>query len=484
MESQISVFERQRPAYLQLVELLAEEEGTVPEALRVAERFKARSLLEINTGNGIDLAQELSAGEREREQALETRVIEGNRTLFRAAGSLQQSEAQREEQLAILNAARVELEGFRSEMRLRHPRRGERDVEIPASLALPDADAVELVVAEERTIAFIVPAAGSGRSIRAVQIPIARTDLTARSERYLRALSSRSFAYRTEARALYDTLIAPLAPYLPGDGPLCIVPDGPLWSLPFPTLIAPDGRHLAEQRAITVTPSLALLHIARPRRGGQATLLAFGNPRVGGTAHETVRAAAYDIPLSSLPEAETEVRTISALYDVGTTHVRDDATETAFKRESAKYRILHLATHGFVASGAPLYSGLVFSSDGENDGILEAREVAEMKLDADLAVLSACDTAAGEISDGEGVVGLSWAFLAAGCPTTIVSQWKAESAATARLMVELHRQLRRHETSAEALRRAQMSLMRSEAYWHPYYWAPFIVVGRNAVVGN
>jgi CHAT domain-containing protein len=131
-----------------------------------------------------------------------------------------------------------------------------------------------------------------------------------------------------------------------------------------------------------------------------------------------------------------------------------------------------------------MYSGLVFSNDEENDGILEAREVADMTLGADLAVLSACDTASGRISQGEGMVGLSWAFLAAGCPTTVVSQWRADSAATAKLMIEFHRRMTQGHTPAEALRGAQKSLMRSEAHWHPYYWAPFIVVGRDHTIAH
>jgi len=480
-QANILVFERQLAPFLELVNIFLEQEDTIPAALRVAEEFKARELLEINAGKEADLSRAFSAEEREREKTFEARVTEGNRILFAKVGSRES----REKELAALNAARVELESFRSQMRLEHPRVAQRDVGIPAQLSLPDADAVEFVVTEERTIAFIVPSAASGRPIRAIAIPITQNDLATRIERYLRALSSRSFGYREEASALYATLIAPVAPYVRGDGPLTIVPDGALWSLPFQTLIAPGGTHLAEQRPIVIAPSLAILHTQRPRRDGRATtLLAFGNPNIGGTAKETVRAAAVDIPLSSLPEAEAEVRMIARLYDGGTVHVGNDATESKFKLESSKYRVLHLATHGFVASGAPLYSGLVFSGDAANDGILEAREVADMKLDADLAVLSACDTGAGEISGGEGVVGLSWAFLAAGCPTTVVSQWKADSAATARLMIELHRQLRRRHTPAEALRRAQLSLIRSEAHWHPYYWAPFIVVGRNDVIGH
>ena len=478
-EAKISFFERQLAPYRELVDILVERDDTIAEGLRIAEQIKARELLDASAGHGNDLSSGLSEEEREREKVLEGQVTERNRALF---GHVDSHDSR--EEVSALNRARVELAGFRAQMRSKYPRLAQRDVAIPEHLPLVDSDAVEFVIGEKRTIAFIVPAARSGKSIRTVEIPIMRSSLSARIDQYLRSLSGRSFGYRSEARALYDTLIAPLAPFVGGDGPLCIIPDGPLWSLPFHTLVAPDGSHLAEQRPLAFAPSLAILHVQRPQRDGGVTLLAFGNPRVGGTARDTVRIATEDAAIGPLPEAEEEVQAISGLYDVGTVHVGDDATESAFKREASKYRILHLAMHGFVASGAPLYSGLVFSDDNENDGILEAREVAGMKLSADLAVLSACNTGAGQISEGEGVLGLSWAFLAAGCPTTVVSQWKADSAATSRLMIELHRQLRKRRTPAEALRRAQLSLIRSETHWHPYYWAPFIVIGRNHAIAH
>ena len=475
LQGKISLFERQIAPYVLFVELLAEQEDDVPAALRIAERMKARTLLEASARTGDDLSVHLTGDERQREKTLELRVTEGNRALLRRTDSREK----REKEVAALNAARLELAGFRSDMRLRHPEIAQRDIAIPENLRLPDSDAVEFVVGEQQILAFVVPSAATKSTIRAIAIPIKRSELTARIERYLRALSSRSFGYRSEARALYDTLIAPLTPFL-HEGPLTIIPDGPLWSLPFQTLIAPSGAHLAEMRPIAFAPSLGMLHMERPQREARG-LLAFGNPRVEGTARETVRLAAGDVPIGPLPEAEKEVRAISGMYPLGTVRIGEEATESAFKREAASYRILHVATHGFVAAGAPLYSGLIFSADAANDGILEAREVADMKLGADLAVLSACDTGTGGISEGEGVVGLSWAFMAAGCPTTVVSQWKADSAATTRLMIEFHRQITRQHSPAEALRRAQKSLIRSEEYWHPYYWAPFMVVGRNTL---
>jgi CHAT domain-containing protein len=101
----------------------------------------------------------------------------------------------------------------------------------------------------------------------------------------------------------------------------------------------------------------------------------------------------------------------------------------------------------------------------------------ELDLKADLAVLSACETARGRIGAGEGVIGLSWALFVAGCPTTVVSQWQVESASTTELMVGFHRRLRDGAGKAEALRGAALALMADDRYNHPFYWAGFIVIG-------
>jgi CHAT domain-containing protein len=111
-----------------------------------------------------------------------------------------------------------------------------------------------------------------------------------------------------------------------------------------------------------------------------------------------------------------------------------------------------------------------------------------MKLDlkADLAVLSACETARGRVGAGEGMIGLSWALFVAGCPTSVVSQWKVESASTTELMLEFHRQLKSQISNqadgfsaARALREAALKLQRTAAYRHPFYWAGFVVAGKG-----
>jgi CHAT domain-containing protein len=124
-------------------------------------------------------------------------------------------------------------------------------------------------------------------------------------------------------------------------------------------------------------------------------------------------------------------------------------------------------------------------TDGAEDGMLEAREILDQDLRAELAVLSACETARGEFESGEGVVGMSWALMMAGMPTVVVSQWKVDSASTTQLMVALHRNLHQGLSEApmagkaEALRKAAMEMAADPRYRHPFYWAGFAMLGNG-----
>jgi CHAT domain-containing protein len=150
--------------------------------------------------------------------------------------------------------------------------------------------------------------------------------------------------------------------------------------------------------------------------------------------------------------------------------------------EAPNYRILHEAAHGVLDSNNPLSSFLDLNRTGGDmeDNVLSAREILKMRLRADVAVLSACEMARGKYRFGEGMIGMSWAFLIAGTPTTVVSQWKVDSASTSQLMVAFHKNLKSHPDfsgKADALRASALALLENSQYKHPFYWAGFVVVG-------
>ena len=145
--------------------------------------------------------------------------------------------------------------------------------------------------------------------------------------------------------------------------------------------------------------------------------------------------------------------------------------------------MLHLAAHGVLDDVNPLYSRFLLATESNSeDGFLEAREIMKLDLHADLAVLSACQTARGQVASGEGLIGMSWALFIAGTSTTVVSQWKVDSASTARLMIDFHRNLQSEKGrsgAAEALRKAALKLMADPKYRHPFFWSGFVVVGNG-----
>jgi len=185
-----------------------------------------------------------------------------------------------------------------------------------------------------------------------------------------------------------------------------------------------------------------------------------------------------------LPSSREEVLEIGGLFppDRRTLRLGRQATEASVKRERlTDYRILHFATHAVMDEEVPALSGVVLSlvDTGEEDGVLRMNEIFNLHLDADLVVLSACQTGLGKLVKGEGMVGLTRAFLYAGSPRVVVSLWEVNDLAMPEFMKKFYDGIRRGENAATALRRAKLAMLQSDspAYHHPYFWAPFVLVG-------
>jgi len=334
-----------------------------------------------------------------------------------------------------------------------------------------------------------------GFSVSVHQIEIKQSDLESRCRRFREMLANMDLTFQSEALALYQLLWSPAAEELRRAHSVVIIPDGPLWEMPFQSLMPTSGHYLIEQHSISYAPSLtALRELARlaSRRGRQTadrrTLLAVGNPTIPGEAKTRALSVFMDESLGPLPDAENQVVALKQIYGENRSaiYVGQAATEERIKADAAKYSILNFATHCLLDNANPIYSHLVLSTSpgSREDGLLEAWEVMNLDLNADLAVLSACETARGKISPGEGVIGLAWAFFVAGCPSIVVTQWKVESSSTTELVVAFHRNLKYFMSSpawtlkkVEALRSAALKLIRSEKYKHPFYWAGFVLVG-------
>jgi len=493
-------FERRLAAYHGALSLLIQQ-GRPMEALVFAERSKARVILDVLRNGRVDIHRALTAEERRQENDFKDSLLGLNRRLAQARQSADgqpQKIAQLREQL---EKARLNFEVFLTAAYAAHPelkvQRGEAPVIQAQDLAalLPDANTalLEYVVTEDKTYLFVITKA-AGKLAADVQdytLDINRDELSRQIEGFRRRLAERNLGVRAPAHKLYDLLLKPAQSLLGGKSNLIIAPDDRLWGLPFQALLDERDRYLIERSAVSYAPSLTVLREMRARsdkrraESAPSTLLALGNPLIGQETVERARLSLRDEKLSPLPEAEAEVRALGRLYGArrSKVYIGAEAREDRLKAEAGQARILHFATHGVLNNAAPLYSYLALAQGDKNeDGLLEAWELMQLDLKADLAVLSACETARGRTSAGEGVIGLTWALFVAGTPATVVSQWEVESASTRDLMLGFHRQLQAPRaagrlTKAESLRRAALKLMKNPATSHPFYWAGFVLVG-------
>jgi CHAT domain-containing protein/Tfp pilus assembly protein PilF len=509
-QEQQQFFESRVAPYHLMVDLLVGQKADA-EAFAYAERAKGRALLDAIESDVAQRATSMTTEEKERERKLIGQIVSLNARIYRQRASPQPDESLLKELNAHLEKARLEYEAFMTGLYAAHPElkvwRGEMKPlkleEVGPLLENATTAFLEFVVTEHRTHLFVLTKKGSqptgfssSPDLKVYTIDIDQKELAQRAALFRERVANKDVGIDHIARDLYDLLLRPAQEQLKNKTALVIVPDDALWELPFQALKPARDRYLLEECAISYVPSLTVLGEmtkARARKATRAstTLLAFGNPSIGEETVQKVASIFMGEKLLPLPEAERQVRALADLYgpERSRVYVGPDAREDRAKLEAGSCRILHIATHGIVNDSSPLYSHLVLArpeGGSDEDGLLEAWEIMDLDLKADLVVLSACDTARGRVAPGEGMVGLAWAFFIAGCPTTVVSQWSVEAASTTELMVEFHRNLRRKlndsrspVTKAEALRLASLKLLRSRAYRHPFYWAPFVLIGES-----
>jgi len=320
---------------------------------------------------------------------------------------------------------------------------------------------------------------------------ISLADLNEILFRYLRLVSypsENTQELRRDGLALYDILIKPIETSLKKEKLLCVVPDKTLNYLPFGALISrASGNYLMSDYRLTSAPSVTMfIHSSKladeKDKVESERLLTVGNPRFSREQFPQ---------LSNLPSAEREAREIKRSYGPSRSRalVGEEATKAMVETEMKRSSVVHLALHSIVDEQFPLRSKLILAAghvrnESEESGVLQAYEIYKSSLPATrLVVLSSCETGVGRYYRGEGIMGLSRTFIAAGVPLVVASLWPVDSDATANLMIAFHR-LRKTEnlSTAEALQRAQQDMANGEdpRYRHPYYWASFTLVGGYA----
>jgi CHAT domain-containing protein len=278
--------------------------------------------------------------------------------------------------------------------------------------------------------------------------------------------------YAQSSARLYRLCVGPVAAQIAGKKHLVIIPDGALHYVPFEALLTRDPSSLAfaslpyllRERTISYAPSAAAwvtLQRRKPSSTQPRELVAYGDPRgdLPGAAREATQIASLFTPAS---------RTLFA----GKQATRQNVITSPLPAHS---RRVHFAAHGRMREGPAGATGILLA----NGSVLNAVDILDLRWNADLVVLSGCETALGPRLRGEGILGLMRAFLYAGAASVAVSLWPVHDESTVDLMSDFYRKLRDGKGNSEALREVKLGLIESGVYAHPYYWAPFVIAGKG-----
>ncbi|MGF1988845.1 MAG: CHAT domain-containing protein [Nostoc sp. ZfuVER08] len=275
---------------------------------------------------------------------------------------------------------------------------------------------------------------------------------------------------------LYQFLIAPIADLLPEDANtrVTFIPQSYLFLVPFPALQDESGKYLIEKHTILTAPSIQVLDLTQQKRtqveaAALKDVLILGNPTM-----PSVAPSIGELPkkLPQLPGAEAEAKAIASVFQ-SQPIIGASATKAFVVQQMVSSRIIHLATHGLLDNTRGLSSAIALAPADSDNGLLTAEEIFDLQLNAQLVVLSACDTGRGRLT-GDGVIGLSRSFISAGVSSIIVSLWSIPDAPTALLMKQFYENLEQYD-KAQALRQAMLKTM--EQAPHPRNWAAFTLIG-------
>ncbi|MBW8773085.1 MAG: CHAT domain-containing protein, partial [Gemmatimonadetes bacterium] len=454
------------------------QKGAVDEAFRVADAARGRTLTERL---GTETRALPAASRREvaelRELLARIEVLTARLRATDSARTPERSVAG--PSLASMLARRLAEARREYESRIVRVAQSEPDASILGATTLDVADIrrslamgealVEYFSIRDRIVTFVV----TRDSVQWVSSPMGSDELAERVRSARSAIASRTSVNEKPLRALHAQLVAPLehARLLAGVHALVVVPHGALAYLPFAALVR-DGtttRYLVEDYSVVTLASASALPALR-RRAAPATTVA----------------ASILAPLpNELPGSREEASIVAASYGGTRPIVGNGATEGALRAALGRSAVVHVASHGVYDSRSPMFSGiqLVAVSDSvrDDDGRMEAHEVLALSVRSHLVFLSGCETALGpswstSFERTEDYVTLAQAFLFAGARNVVATLWRIEDRSAAVLAGSFYRALP-GSSPAEALAAAQRSLIRTERYRRPYYWAAYVVSG-------
>ena len=504
--------------------------GQLDEAWNVLERSRSRDLLTLLSTRDMTLDAALPEDLATRRRDLNQRYSSATSELLGLTDDQQSTERQlARRRLEDLRRERALLD---AEVRIASPRVGaltQPEIvtwrQVAAGLE-PGTVMLSYSLGSESSHVMLV--SSDGPSLKAIELDVGRDALVDLVAGLRSAIATRSMNWEEPARALYDVLLDPIDAELAQARGVLISPEGPLHVLPFAALVDAEGRVLVDRLLVhTVGSATLFAELGRARDGSPPThqLVAFadpvkasGSPRVSSVSARPMNNNAPGMPLArflktELPGTRREVEAIARLFPDGTeVFLGAAASEERFKRIAGSARVVHVATHGYLDSAVPLDSGIVLAHESASEnGLLQAWEIFEqVRLDADLVVLSACETALGGEVPGEGWIGLTRALQYAGARSIVATLWQVPDASTSTLMERFYRELASGQHLGESLRRAQLSARSTDfelssggellhgdetqesraeraiggvaptargVAAHPYYWAAFQLIG-------
>jgi len=496
-------------AYQNLVDLLVninrnrQSPSTLSEAFGFIERAKARAFLDSIESSRT--SEEAPANIKLVNQ--EKEIMSDMSKLYTKLINPELSEEERNNLLKEVKNLEDQLDNVRRQVRSQNP--AYANLTYPeiinynqAQRQFVDAKTAifNFIVGKESAYAFVLTKKG----LKVYPIP-AQIELRPKIINHRKAISDTDNHDFHSGQELYELLIRP--GLIEGLKNLIIIPDDILNLLPFESLLTSNQSDdwLIKHYNIYYAPSLSSLrelvrHQNRKNRPkAKHNLLAVGDPYYGEFEEkypELSTKAIFqnfyslaDLKFYRLKYSHEEIKKISNLIPKSTVLEREKATEDLVKSANlSDYKILHFAAHGLIDDQKPARSAIVLTLDNDptEDGFLQMREVLNLKLNADLVVLSACQTGLGQFIRGEGIESLSRAFFFAGASSVLMSLWTINDQVSSQFMERFYFHLKSGETVAEALRKVKLEMIDSKVVSHPYYWATFILSGDGSskVFGN
>lgn len=464
------------------------EPSWIAESFDFAERAKARAFVD-------QLAEAIADVETGVDPTLleDQQVLTDNLVWLRGELAGETDSARRKELKDLVREQETEFD--RVERELRASNAAYAGLRYPEPLGLSGLQA--LLTDDEVALVYSVGDSSStlwsvSPSSAQVHLLPARSELSAPVELLRFGLQDPSrmnaTAFSDASGALYDLLVGPAAASLAGARRVLVMADDILHYIPFEALVVERGTswdaltYVMDGHEVAYVPSATVLSQLRQRQRPEATkqFLAIGNPDFTQTNDLSgLRGNA----LAALPFTAEEVDSIAPLFSAGQTDILTGsaATESRVLETLAgnSYRFVHFATHGLINDDRPDYSALALSvGKTPGEGLLQASEIFNLSIPAELVVLSACETGLGQLIQGEGMVGLTRAFMYAGASALVVSLWSVSDASTSELMRHFYRGLvEQEEGASQALQQAKKALARTPETAHPFHWAPFVLTG-------